>query len=112
MEQRTLLRGKSYAGNNPFGKSRLCAMNGLVRYLRYIPCVEIVDVHRRSHFSVGSYGGMRNPPVGQEAHPRTRSPHVGQGAGPPGRLQYYITCMTIAFICRPQPIHTHYLTAN
>ena len=29
-------------GKNHFGKYR--AMNGLVHYLRYIPCVEIIDV--------------------------------------------------------------------
>ena len=29
---------------NPFGKYRLCAMNDLVHYLRYIQCDVIVDV--------------------------------------------------------------------
>ena len=39
-----VLKGKSYAGKNPFGKNRLCAMNDLVHYVRFNSCVEIVDV--------------------------------------------------------------------
>ena len=63
-------------------------MNGLVHYLRCIPCVEIVDVSY-NQFSRGPYCGERSPRTGQEAHARdkkpthgTRSPHTGQEAHP------------------------------
>ena len=46
-------------------------MNDLVHYLRYVLCLEIVDVPASekscSHFSESSYGGVRNLPTGQEA---------------------------------------------
>ena len=35
---------KSYAGENPFGKYHICDMHDLVHYLRYIQCLEHVDV--------------------------------------------------------------------
>ena len=44
MGQGAPLKAKSYAGKNHFGKYYLCAMNDLVHYLRYVLCLEIVDV--------------------------------------------------------------------
>ena len=65
------LKGTLDAGKNPFGKYRLCAMNGQVYYLSYIPCGDMFDVVSEkscSHFNRGSYGGVRSPPTGQEAY--------------------------------------------
>ena len=43
-----IVRTSTYIGRVGWGKEppryRLCAMNDLVHYLRYIPCVERVDV--------------------------------------------------------------------
>ena len=44
MGQGGQLKGKSYAGKNPFSKYRTRAINGLINYFRYIPCVEVGDV--------------------------------------------------------------------
>ena len=44
MGQGAPVKGKSYAGKNPFDKYNTCAMTDLVLYLRYNPCVEIVGV--------------------------------------------------------------------
>ena len=58
-----------YAGKNPLVIYiyRLYVMKDLVRYLRYIPCVEMFDVvsdKSCSHFSRGSYCGERGLPMG------------------------------------------------
>ena len=44
MGQGVPFKGTSYAGKNNFGVYRLCAMTGLVNYIRYIPCVEMFNV--------------------------------------------------------------------
>ena len=44
MGQGGQLKGKSYAGKNPFGKYRTRAINDLIHYFMYIPCVKIGDV--------------------------------------------------------------------
>ena len=59
---------KSYAGKNHFGKYRPSAMKDLIHFLRYIPCVEIVNLRslckkNGSHFSGSPYGGVRRPPT-------------------------------------------------
>ena len=95
-----MFNGKSYARRGPFGKCSLRPMHDLVYYLRYIPCVEIVDVPSRlkscNQLSRGSYGGEK-PTHG------TRSPVWAFEI-----LQFRNLNIIKLIVFRPQRIHLYH----
>ena len=55
------LRGNLMRERVLFGKNSLCPMINLVHYLRYIPCVEIVDVPSMKTSGKKPTHGTRSP---------------------------------------------------
>ena len=71
---------------NRLGVYHLCAMNNLVHYLRYIPCVE-----KCVNLSGGSF-------LGNEPHPWVEK-------SPEADVRNIKCFILICFHIRPQPIH-------